>query len=62
VRRHKCASPLHPETEHLFNDAIIAKMKRNSYATNSSALPPKQIKASRRRPDPANVVLSSLIH
>ncbi len=24
-------APLHPETEHLFNDALIAKMKRGAY-------------------------------
>ena len=24
-------APLHPETEHLFNDKLIAKMKRGAY-------------------------------
>lgn len=28
--------PLHPETEHLFNDAMIAKMKRGSYLVNTA--------------------------
>ena len=28
--------PLHPETEHLFNDAMIAKMKRGSYIVNTA--------------------------
>jgi formate dehydrogenase len=28
--------PLHPETEHLFNDALIAKMKRGSYIVNTA--------------------------
>ena len=27
-------APLHPETEHLFNDALIAKMKRGAYLIN----------------------------
>ena len=29
-------APLHPETEHLFNDALIAKMKRGSYIVNTA--------------------------
>ena len=28
--------PLHPETEHLFNDALLAKMKRGSYIVNTA--------------------------
>jgi formate dehydrogenase len=28
--------PLHPETEHLFNDALIARMKRGSYIINTA--------------------------
>lgn len=28
--------PLHPETEHLFNDALIAKMKRGAYIVNTA--------------------------
>jgi formate dehydrogenase len=28
--------PLHPETEHMFNDALIAKMKRGSYIVNTA--------------------------
>jgi formate dehydrogenase len=28
--------PLHPETEHLFNDALIAKMKRGAYLVNTA--------------------------
>jgi len=28
--------PLHPETEHLFNDEMIAKMKRGSYIVNTA--------------------------
>src|ERR1700677_3898308 len=28
--------PLHPETEHLFNDALISKMKRGSYLVNTA--------------------------
>ncbi len=28
--------PLHPETEHLFNDAMIAKMKRGAYLVNTA--------------------------
>jgi formate dehydrogenase len=28
--------PLHPETEHLFNDAMIARMKRGSYIVNTA--------------------------
>lgn len=28
--------PLHPETEHLFDDAMIAKMKRGSYIINTA--------------------------
>jgi formate dehydrogenase len=28
--------PLHPETEHLFNDALIAKMKRGAYLINTA--------------------------
>jgi formate dehydrogenase len=27
-------TPLHPETEHMFNDALIAKMKRGAYIVN----------------------------
>jgi formate dehydrogenase len=29
-------APLHPETEHLFNDALIAKMKRGAYLVNTA--------------------------
>ena len=29
-------TPLHPETEHLFNDALIAKMKRGAYIVNTA--------------------------
>ncbi|MGZ9096819.1 MAG: NAD-dependent formate dehydrogenase [Micavibrio sp.] len=29
-------TPLHPETEHLFNDALIAKMKRGAYLINTA--------------------------
>lgn len=29
-------SPLHPETEHLFNDALISKMKRGAYLINTA--------------------------
>ena len=29
-------TPLHPETEHLFNDAMIAKMKRGAYLVNTA--------------------------
>jgi formate dehydrogenase len=28
--------PLHPETEHLFNDTLLAKMKRGSYIVNTA--------------------------
>ena len=28
--------PLHPETEHMFNDQLIAKMKRGSYLVNTA--------------------------
>ena len=28
--------PLHPETEHLFNDAMIAKMKKGAYIVNTA--------------------------
>jgi formate dehydrogenase len=28
--------PLHPETEHLFDDALLAKMKRGSYIVNTA--------------------------
>jgi phosphoglycerate dehydrogenase-like enzyme len=28
--------PLHPETEHLFNDALIGTMKRGSYLVNTA--------------------------
>jgi formate dehydrogenase len=28
--------PLHPETEHMFNDELIAKMKRGSYIVNTA--------------------------
>merc|ERR1719473_2681088 len=28
--------PLHPETEHLFNEAMIKKMKRGSYIVNTA--------------------------
>jgi formate dehydrogenase len=28
--------PLHPETEHLFNDALLGKMKRGSYIVNTA--------------------------
>jgi formate dehydrogenase len=30
------ACPLHPETEHLFNDSLISKMKRGSYIVNTA--------------------------
>src|SRR6266536_862113 len=29
-------TPLHPETEHLFDDALIAKMKRGAYIVNTA--------------------------
>ena len=29
-------APLHPETEHLFDDALIGKMKRGAYPTNTA--------------------------
>ena len=29
-------APLHPETEHLFNDALIATMKRGAYLVNTA--------------------------
>jgi formate dehydrogenase len=29
-------APLHPETEHLFNDALIGKMKRGAYLVNTA--------------------------
>jgi formate dehydrogenase len=29
-------APLHPETEHLFNDELLAKMKRGSYLVNTA--------------------------
>jgi formate dehydrogenase len=29
-------APLHPETEHLFNDALINKMKRGAYLVNTA--------------------------
>jgi formate dehydrogenase len=29
-------APLHPETEHMFNDALIAKMKRGTYLVNTA--------------------------
>jgi formate dehydrogenase len=29
-------APLHPETEHLFNDALLAKMKRGAYLVNTA--------------------------
>src|ERR1700694_2186809 len=29
-------APLHPETEHLFNDALIRKMKRGAYLVNTA--------------------------
>lgn len=29
-------TPLHPETEHMFNDALIAKMKRGAYLINTA--------------------------
>ena len=28
--------PLHPETEHMFNDALLAKMKRGAYIVNTA--------------------------
>lgn len=28
--------PLHPETEHLFNDALIGTMKRGAYLVNTA--------------------------
>jgi formate dehydrogenase len=28
--------PLHPETEHMFNDALLAKMRRGSYIVNTA--------------------------
>jgi formate dehydrogenase len=30
-------SPLHPETEHLFDDALIGKMKRGAYLVNTAS-------------------------
>ncbi len=29
-------APLHPETEHMFNDALIGKMKRGAYVVNTA--------------------------
>jgi formate dehydrogenase len=29
-------APLHPQTEHMFNDALIAKMKRGAYLVNTA--------------------------
>ena len=29
-------APLHPETEHMFNDALIGKMKRGAYLVNTA--------------------------
>jgi len=29
-------APLHPETEHMFNDALIGKMQRGSYLVNTA--------------------------
>jgi formate dehydrogenase len=29
-------TPLHPETEHMFNDALLAKMKRGAYLINTA--------------------------
>ena len=29
-------APLHPETEHLFDDELIAKMKRGAYLVNTA--------------------------
>jgi len=29
-------APLHPETEHMFNDGLIAKMKRGAYIVNTA--------------------------
>jgi formate dehydrogenase len=29
-------APLHPDTEHMFNDALIAKMKRGAYIVNTA--------------------------
>jgi hypothetical protein len=29
-------APLHPETEHLFNDELIGKMKRGAYLVNTA--------------------------
>ena len=29
-------APLHPETEHMFNDGLIAKMKRGAYLVNTA--------------------------
>jgi formate dehydrogenase len=29
-------TPLHPETEHMFNDELIGKMKRGSYIVNTA--------------------------
>ena len=28
--------PLHPETEHMFNDELIGKMKRGAYIVNTA--------------------------
>ena len=29
-------APLHPETEHMFNDTLIGKMKRGAYLVNTA--------------------------
>ncbi len=36
LRRGDDQRPLHPETEHMFNDALIGKMKRGAYIVNTA--------------------------
>ena len=36
LRRGDDQCPLHPETEHLFNDTLIGKMKRGAYLVNTA--------------------------